>query len=402
MTIPRAFLSILLSAAAITVVIAEPPASADAMEVSEETLAKIMSRLDRLETENETLKKEVATFRSARPQTASAANAPAPRKNHGRASNPERDPTAPIATSLISGMERPAATKAFGSFFGAYGGLNVGFGWGMSNGVSTTSLPLYDRINPIFSAQPTTTILMPAIEGVSAFSNTGAATATQSGTQGGLQVGFNWAVMNSFLAGVETDIQGSTMFGSSSYFGHPSIQRQNLSFTCAICSPTFYNYTFNYAGGGNISAGTNWLGTARGRVGFLPVSSLLIYVTGGLAYGSVYASTGNNLVQSVDIYQSNGGAFTPFGSYAETSVGGDGRYSSVRMGYSSGAGVEWLFAGNWGLKAEAIYYNLGTSSFAATPIGITGSTVVNRPITKVTYDGIIGRAGVNYHFNLDY
>lgn len=56
-----------------------------------------------------------------------------------------------------------------------------------------------------------------------------------------------------------------------------------------------------------------------------------------------------------------------------------------------------MFQRNWSFKAEALYHNLGTASFADSPLG-TG-LIVNLPVMRVRYDGIIARMGVNYHFN---
>ena len=72
-----------------------------------------------------------------------------------------------------------------------------------------------------------------------------------------------------------------------------------------------------------------------------------------------------------------------------------------------GAGAEWMFAPNWSLKAEYLYYDLGTANYAS---GLTqfcggGTCAVNgglyastTGITSVRYTGSNARVGVNYHF----
>ena len=58
-----------------------------------------------------------------------------------------------------------------------------------------------------------------------------------------------------------------------------------------------------------------------------------------------------------------------------------------------------MLSNNWSVKAEAIYYNLGTQSVENTYYNALGSTLLAGSTTRARYDGIIGRAGVNYHFN---
>jgi outer membrane immunogenic protein len=73
-----------------------------------------------------------------------------------------------------------------------------------------------------------------------------------------------------------------------------------------------------------------------------------------------------------------------------------------------------MFMPNWSLKAEALYYNLGSVTFTSGPVGavdpdgthtflqngVTGALLfANTPTTRVKYDGVIARVGVNYHFN---
>jgi outer membrane immunogenic protein len=81
-----------------------------------------------------------------------------------------------------------------------------------------------------------------------------------------------------------------------------------------------------------------WFGTARVRVGptfdrFFP------YVTGGFAYGRLYADYG--LCPSCT------------------------RWSET--GWTLGAGGEWSFAPNWSAKAEYLYVNLGTTATVPDP-----------------------------------
>ena len=48
----------------------------------------------------------------------------------------------------------------------------------------------------------------------------------------------------------------------------------------------------------SVNAGVDWLGTVRGRVGYLFTPTMLVYATGGLTYGGVYANVNNYAVAS--------------------------------------------------------------------------------------------------------
>jgi outer membrane immunogenic protein len=59
---------------------------------------------------------------------------------------------------------------------------------------------------------------------------------------------------------------------------------------------------------------------------------------------------------------------------------------------------------NWSVKGEALYYDLGNTSVTntmylpeapAASINPTGGST-----TRAYYQGVIARAGINYHFNL--
>ena len=85
---------------------------------------------------------------------------------------------------------------------------------------------------------------------------------------GGGQFGYNWQLAPRWVAGFETDIQYSNVKGGVS---------------------------FASVGGGSADFGLTsshrlqWLGTVRGRLGYLLTGRLLAFATGGLAYGKTKA-----------------------------------------------------------------------------------------------------------------
>ena len=94
----------------------------------------------------------------------------------------------------------------------------------------------------------------------------------QSGFIGGGQAGYNWQT-GAFVLGVVTDFDGTTLSKTFNFTSAP-VYRGLGSFSAT---------TLNV----NAKASLDWLGTTRGKVGFVvtPDNRLMIYGTGGVAYG---------------------------------------------------------------------------------------------------------------------
>jgi outer membrane immunogenic protein len=105
----------------------------------------------------------------------------------------------------------------------------------------------------------------------------------------------------------------------------------------------------------------------------------MFYGTGGVAYGGGSAHA--------NVYDADAGW-----GWAESK-------SDTRVGWTLGAGVEYAITNNVTVKGEYLYYNLGTTN----EVGVaTGNALTAFPTSylasKVTYEGSIFRAGVNYKF----
>lgn len=140
--------------------------------------------------------------------------------------------------------------------------------------------------------------------------------------------------------------------------------------------------------------------TLRGRFGFLLTPPLLAYATGGFAFGHVSAST--TLTETI------GGPCIcgPFPTVAASS-------SATLPGWTVGGGLEWMFAPQWTLKGEYLFYDLGTLSYALPPIsqdivisgggggggGHPAPATFGAGVNSIaTVRGNIVRVGVNYRF----
>lgn len=176
---------------------------------------------------------------------------------------------------------------------------------------------------------------------------------------GGGQVGYNYQI-NTFVLGAEADFDGTTLSKSASYTGGP------------VLGTTLTTQA---------KESLDWLGTVRARVGFLATPQLLIYGTGGFAYGGV------NQQASV---VANG---TGYGWY--------GSNNSTRTGWTAGAGAEYAITNNISLKAEYLYYDLGSKTVTVAGNSAVGSFAGLNGIygvTKTDYNGSVARVGVNYKF----
>ena len=254
---------------------------------------------------------------------------------------------------------------------GFYAGLNAGYGWGTSSDAYTLGSPVYDTFN---------TYAGYGAFGSTALANTAVAQVNQSGFIGGGQIGYNYQYGSSIVFGLEVDIQGAGIRGSGSSYG------------ASVDSDPLYNPDRIAIGGNSVNAHLDWLGTVAGRVGYLVTPATLLYVRGGLAYGGASAST----TSSVQGYEFN----SDYGFMGA----GTGQTSSTLVGWHIGGGAEWLFAPNWSVKLEAFYYDLGSLNVSTAPFAVAAYApedygFANATQTRVKFDGVVARVGVNYHFN---
>jgi outer membrane immunogenic protein len=230
---------------------------------------------------------------------------------------------------------------------GFYIGGNVGYGWDSrtSNLAITTTNPNYtDALDAVVDAGSYPTSLSPVANGV----------------LGGGQIGYNWQLPSQWLVGLEADIQSSGIKGSDS----------------RTLSPAFFDVTST-----SMAKSIDWLGTLRGRVGFLATPQWLLYTTGGLAYGKANIS-----FNTVDVTS---------GCVALATLCAAGSSSGVRAGWTAGAGAEAMLAPNWSVKVEYLYVDLGRRS-ADIP-SPTIPAIIFSPSTNFREN--IVRAGLNYHLN---
>jgi len=260
---------------------------------------------------------------------------------------------------------------------GFYLGVNAGATWSSSNSVDTSAIP--SSCNPVFPGcdlAPPFSVTSAALANFSAGPNNGAFI-------GGGQIGYNYQFGPSFVASFETDIQG--VAGSTN----------GAAFSGTLSNPNFpIEHLLETAA---VTRRVDYLGTVRGRLGWLVTPTFLIYGTGGLAYGGVSAST-----SITQFHENDDDGISPNPYFSS------GSFKDTRVGWTAGGGVEWMFLPNWSFKVEYLYYDLGSVSFQLSPLLSFGGPASDAPGALFTsafvhsttrFDGNIVRAGLNYHFN---
>ncbi len=329
-----------------------------------------------------------------------------------------------FAADLPSRKAAPVYAAPAPTWTGFYAGLNASYNFGANgSAISQSYNPAWRFPDQSFPGQPVTVSPPGTINSsnIAFLSYSGLAGNNQSGVIGGGQVGYNFQYGSQFVFGLEADFQGTGIRGASPlqgvsyglqpYQGPANTVANNSS--GAFTSGSVAGAATTVAGASNIQTGVNWLGTVRGRLGFLVTPSLMIYGAGGLAYGGAYAKVSQTAVENVNHQRcmSNPAISCypgPAPSVQNLWLGG-GNQSQALVGWSAGGGAEWMFMQGWSLKAEAIYWDLGRMSVNTAGVGgginipaaagFLGNTNYAWGRTSVQYAGVIARAGVNYHFN---
>lgn len=271
----------------------------------------------------------------------------------------------------------PVVAPAY-SWTGFYIGGNAGYGW--SDGDVDPNGSVISFADPaIITGGPNT-----ASASAAAASTTIRTDA--NGFIGGAQIGFNYQINNKWVVGIETDFAGANISGSKTV---SSVATSPLG--SGLITP------FNVASFNSGEQRLDSLGTVRARLGYAQFDRLLIYSTGGLAYG--HATSATSISQNC-VPISAGSCGTGVGIQFSPTAGSA---SGTLVGWTLGGGLEWAFAPNWSTKLEYLYYDLGRLSYSLNPIISTVPTATG-PFATVgvnptaEFKGNIVRVGANYKF----
>jgi outer membrane immunogenic protein len=286
------------------------------------------------------------------------------------------------ADMAVKAPPAPAPTPVL-TWTGFYGGIQFGGGWSGDQGLNFSpndpvAAQLASGTPPFFPGeQPLATRF-----GIS-----------QSGAVGGFEAGYNWQAGANWLLGLEADFSFSGMSGQAT--GPTSI------FTTAVpagASPIMQSLTANEQ--------TDWYGTVRGRAGWLATPNLLLFGTGGFAYGRV-AGSANYLLTAPGLgFNFSGGPIGGFGfncAGIQAATCFAGSSSEIRTGWTAGGGVEWLLDQHWSAKIEYQFVDLGTETVRVTALSIAGlgglGVTTPASFNAAFHDRFnVVRLGLNYRF----
>jgi outer membrane immunogenic protein len=234
----------------------------------------------------------------------------------------------------------PPVVAAVYDWTGFYIGGNVGYSWGRARTdgdlTGTQNVSVFRTAGPTLIASTNTVLGALPLSGRT----------NVDGIIGGGQAGYNWQ-RGTWLFGLEADFQGSGERGTGNVC------------TVAGCPAGTVAFAANYK--------LDWFGTFRGRTGFLPTERILLYATGGLAYGHFAADS----------------AFFPVS------------WGATKAGWTVGAGIEAAIDNNWSVKFEYLYVDLGNVGGA----NASATTVTNALNTPAVSFNTVTTQTLNYNFN---
>jgi outer membrane immunogenic protein len=193
----------------------------------------------------------------------------------------------------------------------------------------------------------------------------------------GGQIGYNWEFSHNWLFGLEADIQGTGQKGDVTVPGFTATVCPTVTIAALPCTTTTTGATFEQK--------LPWFGTFRGRLGFLPAPTWLLYLTGGLAFGEIESTGTVSTLTTI--------AFTGQPPISTTAASATASNNVTRAGWTVGAGTEWVISGPWTAKVEYLYVDFGTFNNSFAGLGAFAPIAISSRVT----DNIV-RLGINYRF----
>jgi len=270
--------------------------------------------------------------------------------------------SAPVMAADLSFKAPPIAAPA-PSWTGFYVGLDVGYGWN-------------DRTVTATGNDPVTILVLTGTSGGPGNAALGPATVENRGVFGGIEGGYNWQINRNWLVGVEADFNASSIDGQGISASPVGGEVQQLAVTQNLL----------------------WFGTVRPRIGWLANDDLLLYATGGFAYGRVNNAVNYGLSLASGFSQPGA-----FGFLCPAAFGPciDASSTRIATGWTAGAGAEYRLPGSRAsVKAEYLYVNLGGSEVL---VGVAGAIPGNAArASSITFtnsptDFHTVKLGLNWH-----
>jgi opacity protein-like surface antigen len=269
-----------------------------------------------------------------------------------------------FGADLPAAKAPPPPPPAVFTWTGLYVGFNGGYTWAASRPITIASVNIYDKpylSDRLFDFGPA------SAAGVAAD-----VSARLNGFFFGGQLGYNWQFADRLIVGVEADVQGLGVRGG---------RGQNTLYEAGRLGTAQTSM--------KLDRDLEFLGTARGRLGYALTPTLMAYVTGGLAYGGANMSGAVSQTLRPGLLLSDTTRGDRFG---------------ILTGWTVGAGAEMALSRNLSAKLEYLFYDLGNlwinNGSLQHKALLTGEPFVADAIAAHTrYSGHVVRAGLNYRFD---
>ena len=216
---------------------------------------------------------------------------------------------------------------------GLYVGINAGGTWSNNNSVNTATADVFG--NPALGGGTGRLALrLPR-------SRPATSPSKIDGFIGGGQIGYNWQFANSF---------GSSASRRTSRASPPATAQPScLARQRSPVSQALRSIRTCFPGGASITS-------APCAAGWALPSRQLFLSTGPAVWLMVRRIRAPVSRRSWKAIQTLPNHYSSFGSF-----------SNSRVGWTAGGGVEWLFAPNWSVKVEYLYYDLGSVTYGLSP-----------------------------------
>lgn len=242
-----------------------------------------------------------------------------------------------LATVATVALTAASPALADPNWSGAFVGANIGYG------NATTTVDLSHSTGAIFYNDP--------------FNPSTGSLGSTGGLIGGLEAGYNHQ-FGSFVIGLSADVSWADSDASA-------------SFTTPLGSKW------------DIKSSLDMFGTVRARAGVLVTPAMLVYATGGMAWGKFDVDQATTFVD---------------GKGKQIDVGGVTSGSFNHIGFVVGGGAQYALTSNWSIKAEYLYANLGSQDYQLEGTTKPGGNVPYVETFSATTDMHIGRVGLAYKF----
>lgn len=251
----------------------------------------------------------------------------------------------------------PSETSRF-NWTGGYAGLNAGYAWKNGSagylgepGDGAGNVVVNDLLGGSAIMTPQAAPLGHSLDVAGAFA--------------GVQLGYNWQLAKLWVVGFEADFQLAGVDGEAFTADSPQVDAPRLALKS--------------------EQSLDWIATLRARLGFLATERVMVFGTGGFAYGSAEAKSsvsnlGNAGAPGTGLV-TPGTRFTGCAFGATCLAGSD---KGTLSGWTVGGGVEWAFANNATLKVEYLHIDLADLNVVAT----VQNPAIGDAFTRANFDNV--------------